>query len=836
MKKTFIIIGLFMLALLASCKKPQKPVDEDITFTFTGLKDETLLIGDTLDLMEGVKVMGSNEVDYTDKVTILLASTAVSRDGNIITAVQKGKVMVRYRVEVEIDGVELEDTQFRNIDIDTPPKPVGEMISNGKFLEGLAFWETYTGDGGAMEITFEDEAAKIVVSGVGQTWEPRLTQMGVPFEKGKMYRISFRAKALEDKKINIQVGEILEHDPWFTDFKDGQTEHRVITTEWATYTMDFLMRLENDRGGVLFEFGKIGTEDVKTTIWLTDVKAEEIEIPDDETPPVITVSDKEVLKDSTVDLSSFIHVNDAMDGVIPFDELEIVIKDGDIVVDEIDTSVLKTYTVSVTATDKAGNSATETFEVKVVSMNFDEANLLENGDFEATGSDVWQMWKNEGITASLVIENGEAVVDVETVGGEEWHVQLYQEETFSLIEGKTYRLKFDAKASAARDIAFQVVDGINPSNPVFFLNETVALTTDMQNFEYIFTVTAPVEKSKVIFLLAQAVGSITFDNIEINEAQTQTLLKNTEFKDVVWGSFVEAAVANYTYDGKARIEVTSLSASQNYQLQLEQKGLNDQRMGIMFAPGTYTLSFDAVASKDWTVAALLIHGNGDWHNFIESNTVVVKDTTDTYTLTFVIPEDINKDLVFKFEFGTGIANFAAGEGVLEWLEFDNISIKDADDKEYLINGTFETAPLHWVADHAGAGEGAITSSAHEDGMKISVTTLGGEPYQPHLWQEFHINEAGNYTLKFVLNASVARTLRTNLVIPLEGFRSLLEGSKYDIVITEEQVGQYVEYEVNFSVDGPIGNPVKFEFDFGPIAEGDVVGDFIFKQIQIYKVY
>ena len=36
-----------------------------------------------------------------------------------------------------------------------------------------------------------------------------VTQMGIPFEKGKAYKISFKAKALAPKKINAQVGELL---------------------------------------------------------------------------------------------------------------------------------------------------------------------------------------------------------------------------------------------------------------------------------------------------------------------------------------------------------------------------------------------------------------------------------------------------------------------------------------------------------------------------------------------------------------------------------------------------------------------------------------------------
>jgi hypothetical protein len=41
--------------------------------------------------------------------------------------------------------------------------------------------------------------------------------------------------------------------------------------------------------------------------------------------------------------------------------------------------------------------------------------------------------------------------------------------------------------------------------------------------------------------------------------------------------------------------------------------------------------------------------------------------------------------------------------------------------------------------------------------------------------------------------------------------------------------------IRFTLDAPTSG-VKFEIDFGPIAEGDVAGVFLFKEILLYREF
>lgn len=764
MRKTFITLVVLLLALVAGCNKKQEEPKE-LTFTFTGLADVSLTVGDTFDLMNGVKVMGSDEVDYTNKVTILVASSAITRDGNVITAVAAGEVLVRYRVTIPVEGKDpVEATEFRNIVINPPEKPEGAMVANGDFSDGMAFWETYLGAGN-MELSFEENALKITLTAVGAAYEPRVTQMGVPFEKGKAYKISFRAKALEPKKINAQVGELLSHDPWFVDFKPGQKVNFDITTEWAEYSYEFIMNLENNRGGVLFEFGTVSGDATITTIWLTDVKAEEVEIKPDTDAPEITVKDVELLKGSPINLANYVKVFDVRDGDIAYEDLEISIKLGEEAVTAIDTNV-------------------------------------------------------EGV--------------------------------FELVEGKTYRFKFDLRGPAAGNVGFEVIDGIDSQNPFKFLADKASVTTEMQTFEYIFTVTKPVELDKFLFMFGGLeLGKYYLDNVSINEANTQKLIQNNNLAvQPGWTQYIHKwadIVGRASYDGKFRMEVDQLKGNgsgNNWVLQFIQNGSvlpnpTPTNNCIPLTVGeTYTLKFDAQASKDWVVKPLVANDQG-WANLIAEadRSVTVTTTLKTYTITFTVPEDWDKELaVFKIEFGSGIPAFDAAEGVMEWIEFDNVSLKGADDVELIYNGTIDPVIPHWSVTDAGLGEGAIMLESDAEGAKVTTTIVGGDAWQPHLYQMFEIKEAGTYNFKMVLSSSVARTLIAKIVNPGAGWGLLAADAKYDLVVTTEQVGTDLVVEFSFTVTEPIGNEVKFELDFGKIVEGDAAGEFIIKQILLYKVY
>ena len=123
----------------------------------------------------------------------------------------------------------------------------------------------------------------------------------------------------------------------------------------------------------------------------------------------------------------------------------------------------------------------------------------------------------------------------------------------------------------------------------------------------------------------------------------------------------------------------------------------------------------------------------------------------------------------------------------------------------------------------------------EEGLEITTTGIGGEPYVPHVFQDKINLDAGKYNFKVVIKSSVARTIRLNLVLPEDSYNSILPDEKIDLVVTTEQIGEYLVAAVSFELAEPVNN-VKLEIDFGAVAEGDVHGVFVIKEIQLYRKF
>ncbi len=247
------------------------------SITFSGIADGEVAYGSVFDVFEGVTAIGNNGVDYTDVMTVTSLTVA---DGLLdTTKVQEHGL--RYEVRI---GEDFLQQQWRYITV-LPPERPDTFVVNGTFDEGTAFWDDaanglYIADGAALTITHDategSGSLKAEVVAGTNLYTPRFGQQGIAFEQGKTYEVSFKAKSTVEKEINVQVGELISYAPWFIDFKTGQTEHHIITTEWQTFSFKFTMNLDNPRGGILFELGKLGTQ-IDATMWFDDISAVETE-------------------------------------------------------------------------------------------------------------------------------------------------------------------------------------------------------------------------------------------------------------------------------------------------------------------------------------------------------------------------------------------------------------------------------------------------------------------------------------------------------------------------------------------------------------------------------
>lgn len=847
MKKKLFVVMMMLVAVftLIACGE-EDPIETPLSaITFSGAENVTLEFDEEFNVLEGVTATGNNDVDYTDLITYTYVQDTTVITDDVLDTTMTGNHIIKY--EVEVEGILAQ--KFRTITVKDPAPVEGQMLLNPDFSQGTAGWDggaVYIADGAEMTLSTEEfdgnPALKAEVVAGTNSYTPRFGQMNVPFEQGVTYEVSFRAKSSAEKVINLQVGELLAGPPYFTDFKEGLTVHKTITTDWATYSYKFTMTLDNQRGGLLFELGAIGGIGVDATLWFDDITIEEATPDPDETAPTFTglVENRSVLVGNAFDPMTGVTAFDIVDGDVTEDiVVEVKNASGDVVT-TIDTSIEGTFTITYIVADAAGNEAEFVVTLEVVGMQFEETNLIVNGDFDVDLGDPaeWEVF-DEGsafVTASG-IDTTAGTYSITTAGtpGNPWDIKLMQS-NITLVEGNTYRVVLVMKASATRTV--NVALGIPLASEPWWIEYArfngVEITTEFESYEFLFTSTK--ETSSDIQIVVEigntggyVDGTVEFDSVAINEAILDELLVNTTFDDLGWTGFHndwEGSVATLTVvDGEFKYELTKYTnGSAGYLLQL----IYNEKLTLE-ANTAYEFTFDAYASKALDLTPFFTQGEaGGWNNIATSGPVSIDGTKTSYTVTVLTGADMTLPFELKFEFGTQFTPFESGS---EWIMFDNLSFKktEAEAPELLLNGTADQV-LNWSYDNAGGGEGSM---AYVDGNAVVTVTAIGEAYQPHVYQMLDGLKAGNYVLKVVVTSSVARDLRANMVVPAWGFASILVDGKEDFAVEADV--QKVIY-IEFTVENDITDEVKFEFDFGNLGDTLVseLGTFTIEEVLLYQ--
>lgn len=170
------------------------------------------------------------------------------------------------------------------------------------------------------------------------------------------------------------------------------------------------------------------------------------------------------------------------------------------------------YTVTLTARNSA-TDASGTYTSNVSIFVF-AGGLVSNGNFES-GTSPW----TSGVTnpiglTQLISQGGNTYFSVNvTAAGNPFDVNL-SHKGINLIQGKTYRLTFDAWSNVNRSM----VVGIGLSgNPFTNISVSRNLTTTVENFSIDLLANFTNTNSRVIFDMGAAVGIVNIDNVTLNE-------------------------------------------------------------------------------------------------------------------------------------------------------------------------------------------------------------------------------------------------------------------------------------------------------------------------------
>lgn len=142
-----------------------------------------------------------------------------------------------------------------------------------------------------------------------------------------------------------------------------------------------------------------------------------------------------------------------------------------------------------------------------------QRDTVHNGTFElATAGWKLNVW---GGAATGSVVNGEYKLDVTQAGTQKYQIQLTQAGLI-LVQGKSYKVSFDAYAQAPRNLEFNFEQDVSPYTSYLAAVQQYDLTTTKTKFIHTFTMTQPTDSSsRISFNAGAAAGALFLDNIKL---------------------------------------------------------------------------------------------------------------------------------------------------------------------------------------------------------------------------------------------------------------------------------------------------------------------------------
>lgn len=225
--------------------------------------------------------------------------------------------------------------------------------------------------------------------------------------------------------------------------------------------------------------------------------------------------------------------------------------------------------------------------------------MIKNGDF-ANGTEGWEGTEiYSPAKGSVDFANGKAVYTITKLeGSQNWNVQMKQN-GLTLINGKTYKVKFDVKSSEDKDVKWTLID---PSDWTWYNGETLSLMKgEIKTVEYTFTVEqASSDNIQFQITMANDDGitvvptvehTVEIDNISVmmdgegsepapeSKPETGEMIKNGDFSqgktswiDNCGADWVDAEATVDYNNNQAEFNITNVGTA-NWHVQLKQSGL-----------------------------------------------------------------------------------------------------------------------------------------------------------------------------------------------------------------------------------------------------------------------
>ena len=148
-------------------------------------------------------------------------------------------------------------------------------------------------------------------------------------------------------------------------------------------------------------------------------------------------------------------------------------------------------------------------------------NMVENGDFSA-GKAHWTNWAQHGASMSTSTDSGILTIVVPTIGTYSSDVQVSSLSSLYCVQGKNYRLSFEAWADEARSLETTINENGHdldnngfPSSPHKW--QAHAITTSKATYTMEFAMPVTNTDAGLLFMAGQSTVTLYIDNVSFTE-------------------------------------------------------------------------------------------------------------------------------------------------------------------------------------------------------------------------------------------------------------------------------------------------------------------------------
>lgn len=475
MKKFYSVLFFIIVTLLIiGCNGKG---DKKLDFVWSGLEEQVVIRGDTVDLLAGITVIDSSGEDVSENIEIV--------DNGDFTSELAGGYVVTYSVTNSRGKIDTQNKKFKVI--------IGHNVANGNF-DFLQFgWKLDT-PGGIATSNYTNGKAIINITNPGTGWwSIQLYQTDIIFEAGKTYKLTVKASSPDERSIAAGFEDVNSGykmmGPGFMSMQLSKemTEYSLYYTAITKFTnvkvvlyLGYQLEVDQITVGshsIVIEDVNIEMVDVKQNIDFKGITAVSKFSDDEPFDPLLGVT--------AVDSKG----NDYTDKIEVFGFVPNSV--------QLASNYFIQYRVQLD--DGSFSYANRKINIE---LKKDFPYQAVNGDFEK-GFTGWVQDVNQtsGTGKAEFIANDDGTVSVKVINVSDvgWHIQLYQA-TSNFKQGESYTLRIKVKADQNRKAVLEVVDPQNNFTDIA-KKLTIDITTEWNTYELKFIASKDYYGAKISILL-----------------------------------------------------------------------------------------------------------------------------------------------------------------------------------------------------------------------------------------------------------------------------------------------------------------------------------------------